>query len=335
MTIYNFRKYIRGLLGLYLIFALTSCSYDYFEDENNFRLYVPQIADGSIQNFYVAFHAQDGSHTITRELTAPFDKDDLMKRGILKFKLFPGQYSVSCFADYAPGSITVGNTFDDSYKHAIDLNNNLYQPPHTNPRSVLTTAMAYPMGHPDSRDSVAIDIGENRRFKGTVIISFTELPEVVTRIDAYYNGLATAYHFDGTFRRFALNDRLVESFKVSDNRQGNVVTLTDIINASTGTAFGVVPSTRAGIKSSNPTSLELELHLYDSSNNLVGVIPFTENDFNSLPPDRRPLSKNGDVAEDLVLNSQETIRFNLKGFTIISIEIMGWGDIIGGGTTPM
>ena len=43
-------KNMRGrLLGLCLvIFAAVSCTYDYFEDENNFKIYIPQLQDGTI-----------------------------------------------------------------------------------------------------------------------------------------------------------------------------------------------------------------------------------------------------------------------------------------------
>jgi hypothetical protein len=339
-------KKLSGLLCLMMIFTLTSCTYDYFRDENNFRLYVPQIVDGqeSIERFYVAFHAEDGSHAITREITAPFDDDDKMKEGILRFKLPPGRnYHMTCFADYTPGSISVGDSFEESNK-AKDLDmsednlysrsENVYHSHTTHPRSLFGTVTAFPIGHPESQIPDTANMDPDKQYKGEIVLSFLDLPSMITRVDAYYGGLASSYYFDGTFRQYTPEDRIRGSYDLGARSgvSGNVETH-DPINPSAGTDF--VRSTRAATRLPSPVPLELELHLYDALGNSVGVIPFTQADFDNLAPDKKPVDANGDPLTSLVLGPRETMKFTFKDFTIISIELAGWGDVIPGPTTPM
>lgn len=348
MTTHNIVKYGRWLLGLYLmIFTMTiiSCTYDYFEDENNFRLYVPQIESGEIMNFYVALHDASGRHVLTREISAPFDKDELMKQGILRFKLPYGEnYKISCFADYAIDAATPGKPYTEScLKKTLVDGANIYASRTTNPRSFLSTATVYPIGHPDAAIAKVVNIDQNQCYKGKVIVNFKELPAFVSRVDIYYKGLATKFNFDGTFDRFTPNDQILVSFNTADYAAGNIVSFADIINPSAGVSpFGAMGplQPRTTRTSSVPTGepLELEMRLFDAAGTNVGTIPFTDDDFQRLKaddPTNAPTDADGNPVDHLVLEPQNSIIFTFKGFTIISIEIKGWGDIIGGGSTPM
>lgn len=343
MITYNMVKYGRWLLGLYLmIFMMTSCTYDYFVDENNLRIYVPQIEKGEIERFYIAFHDKSGKHTLTRQIDAPFNKDELMQQGILRFKLPYGEYNISCFADYTPGSITEGNPFSDSYqkKDRIKEQSDTYRSRTTNPRSFFTDAMVYPIGHPEAAVPRTINIDENQRYKGKVITRFKKLPAVITRVDIYYKGLSTKYSFDGIFNRFSPNDRILASFDVASNTSGTLTEFHNIINPSAGTNFGVMPSISNAVKHAlvGEEPMELDIRLFDTNNNLVGLIPFTMADFEDFKannPTKVPVDSAGNPIENLILKPQDTILFTFEGFTVVSIQLYGWGDIIEGGGTPM
>lgn len=348
MTTHKIVKYERWLLGLYLIIftmIITSCSYDYFEDENNFRLYVPQIENSEITNFYISIHDASGRHVLTREINAPFDNDELMKQGILRFKLPYGKdYTVTCFADYATEATTPGNPYADSYLKKTSVDGTfVYASRTTNPRSFLSTATVYPIGHPEAAIARVVNIDQKQCYKGKVIVNFKELPTFVSRVDIYYKGLATKYNFNGTFDRFSPSDLILASFKTSDYTSGNIVSFEDIINPSAGVnPFGMMDPLQPLItKASYAPSgepLELEMRLFDAVGTNVGTIPFTDDDFQRLKNENSantPTDADGNVLDHLVLEPQKTIIFTFKGFTIISIELRGWGDIIGGGSTPM
>lgn len=338
-------KKVLGLcLMIFAMTTITSCTYDYFEDERNFRLYVPQIERGEIDNFYVAIHDASGRHIVSRELSAPFDKDEATKKGILIFKLPYGEgYYVSCFANYEPNTTTPAQTYSSSsiQKSKGPGEPNVYTSLDTDTRAYLSTAMVYPIGHPDAAVARVVNIDENQRIKGKVVINFHDLPAFVSRIDTYYKGLGTKYTYGGLFDRFSEDDRILKSINVSDYRVGSIVSFASLYSTSAGLSFGVMAPLEPATRTSallTPSPLELELHLYDAAGTRVGVIPFTDADFQYLKttdPTKVPTDTNGNPVTSLVLQPQQTITFNFKGFTIISIDLMGWGDITGGDTTPM
>lgn len=323
---------------LFLILVLNSCTYDYFEDENNFRLYVPQIENGSIQNFYVSFHDVSGSHHVTRELTPPFDKDELMKQGILRFKLYPGQYNITCFADYTPGSITIGNDLENSSKNkdVIDISNNIFASNSSNPRALLCATTIFPIGHPNSKDKFTANIDEQQCYKGRLKFSITNLPDIITRIEIVYKGLATRYFFSGQFGSFSPDDKIRVSFNVADYRVGNVVDFTDVINPSIGSTFGSVPAAvRMTNRASSPTPMDFQMFFYDNENNLIGTTVFDVETLQGLADDKKPKDAYGNPVSSLVLAPQATISFKISDFMIIKIELEGWGDTNQGEITPI
>ena len=111
-------KNMRGrLLGLCLvIFAAVSCTYDYFEDENNFKIYIPQLQDGTIDNVLVSIHDASGTHRYTRFIEGPFDPNTIGRDGILRFKLpWGGGYKVSAFANVDETYCDRGQPHQDSH----------------------------------------------------------------------------------------------------------------------------------------------------------------------------------------------------------------------------
>lgn len=329
MATHKFTKILTKLPALCLMAVVAvSCTYDYFEDENNFRIHVPQIEYNEISNFYIAFHDLNGKHVMTRQIAAPFSKDELTQQGILRFKLPPGEYRATCFADYTPDYITVGNHFNDSYKGEVPHRSaqNLYQSVSPNPRALFTDVTALPFGMPDGKIPVEINIDETRCFKGKVITIFNELPDQITHIDIFYKGLASKYQFDGVFGLYTANDRLFGAFDAF--RSGGVVSHQDIVYPSAGVNFGA----KSHIDNGNP--LELEIHYYQG-NTIVGSTSFTTADFNALPNDKKPTDAEGNPLTSLVLYPQKTIIFTFTGFQLFSIKLSDWGEIIPGEPTPM
>lgn len=341
MTTHTIFSHLQRVLRFCLMtFALTACTYDYFEDEQNFRIYVPQIKNGEIKNLYVAFHDSAGRHLMTREIIAPFDKDELMIQGILRFKLPPGKnYTISCFADYDPNAPTRGELYANSHmgKTLIE-STNIYASRTTNPRSYLSTIQVYPIGHPMAFKSVEVNIEKEQCYKGKVAVNFRKLPSLVSRIDMYYKGLSTKYRFDGTLDRFASDNQIKASFNTSDYLSAETVKWVDVLNPSAGlVGVGVHnPSTPQSVATAEP--LELEIHLIDATNNIAGTIRFTRDDFKRLKeedPTKVPVGADGNPLDHLVLEPQQTISFTFEGFTLIKIDLVGWGDIGQGGTSPM
>lgn len=336
MTRHGSAKNIGRLLGFCLIiFAVASCTKDYFLDETNFRLYVPQIKNNQITNFYVAFHDENGNHAFTREVEAPFDKDDMMKNGILRFKIAPGKYNISCFADYNAGSITksspVYNESSISYNHYSQFvgQTDFYDSRTPDTRAFFGQVTALPIGHPGCKDSVEMDMNEEKRFMGNVGTKFIDLPDYVTRIDILYSGLATKLNFGGFLTRFSRNDIIYTSFNTAGYKSGNTVDYRDRVYPSSEITLGNVSPNRGG--PDDPKELSLEVRFY-SGEQIVGLTTYPG------PPgsdDPIPTNNAGQPVRDLVLNPKDAINFTFKGFTVIDIRLVSWGEITEGGTTPM
>lgn len=331
MTRHGLAKNIGKLLGFCLIiFTVASCTKDYFVDETNFRLYVPQIKNNEITNFYVAFHDQTGKQVYTRVLDAPFDKDDLMKEGILRFKLYPGEYTVSCFADFVPGSLTNGNTkySDCSLSYfRVSGQTDIFQAETANTRALFTTATALPLGNPASQTPVEINIDEDKCFMGHVGTKFINLPELVTRIDIFYSGIATRLRFGGAFDRFTVNDVIYKSINTADYKTGNTVNYSNLIDPSSEIVLGIVNPNRGGLN--DPKEVGLKVNFYNGTQ-LVGTAtyPNSEVDVPATHYDGSPVA-------DLVLDPKATINFTFQGFTVIEVKLISWGDITGGGITDL
>jgi hypothetical protein len=65
----------------------------------------------------------------------------------------------------------------------------------------------------------------------------------------------------------------------------------------------------------------------------AGSARFTHEDFEALAPADRPTDSEGNPLTELVLYPRETITLTFSGFTLIGIELEGWGDIKQGGGT--
>ncbi len=316
-----------------MLFTAWACTYDYFEDETNFRLYVPQIENGEIETFYVSFHSldDDGRHVITRKVSAPFDDNELLKQGILKFKLPQGRYDITTFADHAEGSLTEGEHLSASHKgmSVLDADRHAYAASDTRPRALfLRGTQVFPIGHPSGKEPVEADVDEDCLIKGTIACKFIGLPESVTDIEVTYKGLATRYGFDGYFSRFNDDDTHIHRHVATRTRAPGDVEISNHIFPSTGLHHDPL--------NPDPTAtgepVELEIAFYNGSSWMGGAF-FTAADFEALPPDERPVDGDENPLTELVLNPRQTITFTFKGFTVVGIELTDWGEIVQGGGT--
>lgn len=329
----NLRKLLHGGCLLLIMTLAGSCTFDYFVDETNFRLIVPQMEKGEITHLYVAFHkldnsGEDGSHVLTRKISAPFDRDS-MRSGVLRFKLPVGQYDVSVFADHDRDLISEGLSLATSYKGArpLDEEKHIYTPTPTTPRAVyLRNVSVYPMGHPDARIEHRADLIPETRFKGKINCRFEDLPPVLTDIRITYKGHSTRYDFDGVFRNFHPEDITQADFNtVTSLTSDGAVVCSSMLFPSTGSVHA------ARSRSDDPQNIALYVEFF-SNGFYAGNASFTQDDLLALAPDKRPVDEEGNPITQLVLHPRSTITFTFKGFTLIGIDLVGWGDIDTGDT---
>ena len=344
-------KYTRMTAGLLLLYSLASCTYDYFEDENNLWIYVPQVKEGTIRDFYIAFHDEAGSHMRSSHIYAPFDKNELMLDGTLRFKLKPGEASVTCFAQIGDMPVSEGKPYTDSYLSAKPVEGAEHtfspiptgtdtQPKGTSagkptapglPRFLKTRLSLYPIGHPEAKNKHTIDISEENTYNGKITNEFKDFAGMgVTRIEIHYTGLATRLCFDGHFDNFTPQDKMQVSYDLHVAGQaGPDYNFSENYFPSSGYDIDAPDAPETTL-----IPLKVVTYFYDG-NNIIGRFSFDSGSLNdgSLNP---PVDENGDKIDGpLFLKPGTQLTFTYKGFTLVAIKLSDWGDIGSGGTTDM
>lgn len=313
------------LLALSLvILAAVSCTYDYFVDETNFKIYIPQIKEGSIENVLVSIHDASGKHCYTVFKEAPFDPSTVGKDGILRFKLPWGpDYKVSCFANIDKNSYVVGQSYDNSYISELpggDLSS-LAGPDF---RVVLQDGItAYPIERPEGQKLDTVNLDNSCVYKGHISCEFRNLPSIITQIDIKYKGVGTRMYYDGSYRN--PDDRYVACSYLR-LEGANVVTGPTALFPSSGTHY-----LNATTEQREPLSLEIRYRSSDGADLGVTTVPQSGG---ATPP--QITDDQGHIIEwDGYLNPKQHLKFIFEGFVLIKIELVGWGDIEQGDTTPM
>lgn len=101
-----------------VLLLIPSCTYDYFEDETNYEVYVPKadkdmrtetygIEDLSIFIYNDVLNKERYSHT-------PFTENARSLSGNFNFRLFPGNYNVYCFTQAQETNFQNLNTYSEA-----------------------------------------------------------------------------------------------------------------------------------------------------------------------------------------------------------------------------
>ena len=330
-----------GIIYLVAIMVLTgfytSCTYDYFVDETNFEIYVPQIEDGTIDNFYVAIHDEHGNHLVTKFFEAPFTQNERIKQGLIRFKLPPTMASISCFANYSPDLLTEGESLSQSHKgqRPLDSEPNVYYSSFSEPLAYLSGAQIYPINHPSAGIQYLADMDASKRLKGRVVCNFIGMPTDITDLHIYYKGTATSYGFDGIFSHTSSDQLYAEpqtaNYRVDVDNDGILdVSYPQAIYPSAGMSFQ--PRNSSYVDSGDDVELEI---IFYSGSTVAGRATFTSADLATVPVANKPVDGYGNPVTSLVLAPQHTITFTFKGFQIFKIELEDWGSIDPGPITPM
>lgn len=340
-------KYIRMAAGILLLYSAASCTYDYFVDENNCCIYVPQVQNGTIQDFYIAFHDQTGAHMRTSHIHASFDNNELMQEGKLRFKLKPGETKVTCFAQIKELDCCVGQPYAESCLSIppVEGAEHTFCPPSANSsaqtqatgtdpnhaRFAKTSLSLIPIGHPDANKVHTIDIDEEQTYNGKITHQFKGLAGLgVTRIKICYTGLATRLFFDGRFGNFTSQDIMQASYELSASGQsGSDYSFAECYFPSSGYDINTPDNSDNAL-----APLKLDTYFYNGDR-IIGQFSFDSSNLNDGGIDP-PVDGNGNpITGSVYLKPGNQINFNYEGFTVVSIQLTEWGDIEQGGSTDM
>lgn len=95
--------------GVAVLLSLASCTYDYFEDETNYQVFVPEVLNKTVSDCRVLVYNDAGTLVGARYATSPWDKDPRMEAGLFSFRLTPGEYKVYCYTNTDSLTLWTGN----------------------------------------------------------------------------------------------------------------------------------------------------------------------------------------------------------------------------------
>lgn len=91
------------LLVVCTLLVVSSCTYDYFEDETNYVVYVPKADKDMVTETYriedLSIFIYNDALYKERHSTSPFGENPRSRVGNFNFRLYPGNYSVYCFTN--------------------------------------------------------------------------------------------------------------------------------------------------------------------------------------------------------------------------------------------
>lgn len=129
--------YYLFVVGLNLC-CLSSCTYDYFEDETNYAVYVPKADrtnmndDYRVEDVRLLIYQDQLKHDT--KISFPFDRNARTRVGNFNFKLYPRMHSVYCLANtqgievfdidsYTNAGFGLMKSESNSYTYSDDLSN--------------------------------------------------------------------------------------------------------------------------------------------------------------------------------------------------------------------
>lgn len=166
------------LVVLSCLFILPSCTYDYFEDETNYVVYVPKADKNlrtetySIEDLNILIY--NGNLAKERYSYNPFAENARSMVGNFNFRLYPGLYSVYCFTGVQETNFQDINTYSQARFDLQQFTDGSYMEPSAIQVEYRTPTIDFP--GPVVYDTVWFD----RKYVGRICVAFKNL----TRIDA-------------------------------------------------------------------------------------------------------------------------------------------------------
>ena len=287
------------------LFGIISCTYDYFEDETNYQVYVPEVVANSITDCRVMVYTEDGVLVKERYAVGPsWGSDPREQTGLFSFRLPPGKYQVYCYTN------TDSITFSDVRSletAAFHLNEKPgVANTHVHPSDILYQKLTPAIIHPGM---LKIDTAAVEKYTGRITVRFKNFPanqSLVSHVELNAKGAAVMQqlkHVDETCRRASAPD-----FDVM-HHWGELPTQ--------DSSWGYLEVDHMYLPTVDDGGIaELEYKFLDSTGGTVITLPVM-------------LAQAG---VPLRLLPGQRIIIEIDSYTIISMTIVGWDeDILGDG----
>lgn len=172
------RTFLMGCCAVLLALGGWSCTHDYFEDQTNYQLFVPEVLDKSVSDCRVLVYDQSGALAGERYAGAPFDDDTRIASGLFAFRLPPGRYTVYCYVNTAGVEFDSPGSLASACFRQIRLEEAEEPEAHSQPSDVCWEKLA-----PDvTFYGLTTDTAVLERYVGRVTVRFRNFPHPVAGI---------------------------------------------------------------------------------------------------------------------------------------------------------
>lgn len=160
-----------------ILFTYTACTYDYFVDETNYLVFVPEVKAKTVRDCRVMVYDANGNLVGEKYATNPFANDERMVRGEFAFRLNPGEYNVYCYTNTDSVAFVDTRTYDTSaFQLLTDGTENGYM----QPSDMYFHKIKPNIIHPGILNTDTADL---KRYTGRITVRFKNFPVETTPIN--------------------------------------------------------------------------------------------------------------------------------------------------------
>ena len=211
------------LMGVVLAYSQVSCTYDYFVDESNYKIFVPEVALGTVKGCYVAVYDEAGMLVKARRADSA-SNDPRVALGLFNFHLSPGKYTAYCYANVhdiqVMGAGSAYNAFIAMKRAGSPAGKH---DAYALPPEVVFQKLTPTIGNTFEQ---IVDTTALERYVGRITVRFKNIPvslPAVSRVQLEATGVATRQFFgwDTITSRFTENDYIFDDTPVPPGTSGS------------------------------------------------------------------------------------------------------------------
>ncbi|MDR3118693.1 MAG: FimB/Mfa2 family fimbrial subunit [Mediterranea sp.] len=282
-----------------ILLLYTACTYDYFEDESNYVVYVPEVKDKTVADCRVMIYDKSGLLVGDKSTTAS-KHDPRLNMGLFAFRLPVGEYKVYCYANTDSILFSGANTYETS---AFSLPGNSTEGVYSQPSDVFYDRLEHTVEHPGALHS---DTAVIERYVGHITVRFKNFPydlADLSGIDMVAEGIAS--------RQYLKHDTLTS--RIGD---GDVMKHTNDLS-SISLSGGILEVDHRYFPSLENSRMALHFTFTDSGRNAITEMTVAVSDPDTNIPVR--------------LYRGKRIIIEVDRYYVTTVQLVGWDEDIESG----